>query len=229
MGDYAWGQYGAKLAESLKRARAFAGAARMKWPFHFRRPEPIASGAALAEFIDREAAYLAQKSATDYCWAKAGLNAEKLFGEAAFQAALAVCRWESFAAVLSDAIVLVEGRLRQAAPESEVLGEACLRLHADILQRHSPPSHLPEGWAPELEAFATRLARARLGAPAPAAAVAATAAKRVFRSLPLHDEVRQHDFDIVSNAVKFGFVAFAAKLDERLDVIATARDLQAEE
>lgn len=200
----------------------------MKWPFRFKAPPPIDSGAALARFLDEECAYLAQKSATDYCWAKAGLNAQKLFSEPAFQAALNVCRWESFAAMLSDATLLVEGRLRAAAPESAELAASVIRLHAAVLRRHAAPAHLPQGWEPEIAAFAQRLAQARLAPPQPAATLARTGAKRLFDALPIHPELRRHDYEVVENAVRFGLVALAVKLDERLDVAAAVRDLEAQ-
>jgi hypothetical protein len=197
----------------------------MKWPFRLSRPPRIDTGAALTDFLDSESAFLAQKCATDYCWAKAGLNAQKLFAEAAFQAALNECRWESFAAVAEDATLIVEGRLRVAAARSDELGEACRRVHAAVLYRHSAPPRLARGWAGETERFAARLARAQLSPPLAAAQIAEASAKRLYDALPFHRELRRHDFDIVSNAVRFAMVAFSVKLDERLDAPATARDL----
>jgi hypothetical protein len=196
----------------------------MKWPLRFGRPPAIASAAALGEFLTRESAYLAQKTATDYCQAKAGLNWQKLFSEPDFQAALNVCRWESFAGVLADATLLAEGRLREV-DESPRLAESMLALHEAVLRAHPPPAHLAEGWAPELANFSGRLARARLARPLPAAKLAETAARRLFDSLPIHPELRRLDFEMVANAVRFGLVSMSQTLDRRLDRAATARDL----
>ena len=170
---------------------------------------------------------MAQKCAVGYCWAKAGLNAQKLFSEPAFQSALNECRWESFAAVASDAVLIVEGRLRPLASQPQALAAGCARVHAAVLHRHSAPARLARGWAEEIEQFEARLARAQLSPPPPVAELAKTSARRLYESLPLHHELRRHDAEVVSNAVRFAMVAFSAKLDERLDAEATARELQA--
>lgn len=197
----------------------------MRWPFRFGRPAPIVSAAGLADFLTGECAYLAQKSATDYCQAKAGLNWQKLFSEPSFQAALNVCRWEGFAGVLSDAVLVVEGRLRAASAESTPIDEALVRLHAAVLLRHPPPQHLSQGWGPETEAFRSRLARARLAARLPVETIARVGAQRLFDALPIHPHLRRHDHEMVENAIRFGLVAFSVKLDQRLDARATMHDL----
>ena len=199
----------------------------MKWPLSFGRPPPIASAAALIDFLGAETAFVAQKCATGYCWAKAGLNAQKLFSEPAFQAALNACRWESFAAVAGDAALLVEGRLRPLASRPEEFAGGCMRLHAAVLYRHSAPPALARGWAEEIERFEARLVRARLSPPLPVGELAKTSAKRLYESLPLHPELRRHDEDVVANAVRFEMIAFSAKLEGRLDAQATARALEA--
>lgn len=198
----------------------------MRWPFRLGRAAPIASAAALKEFLTRESAYLAQKTATDYCQVKAGLNWQKLFSEPDFQAALNVCRWEGFAGVLADAVLAVEGRLRDAA-EAQRVAEALLALHESILSAHPPPPHLAQGWAPEVEAFAGRMSRARLARPLPAASLAEAGAERLFAALPIHPDLRRLDFEMVSNAVRFGLVSMSQALDRRLDRAAAARDLGA--
>lgn len=197
----------------------------MTWPLRLKRPPRIDSAAALIDFLEAESAFLAQKSATDYCWSKAGLNAQKLFSEPAFQAALNDCRWEGFAAVAGDATLIAEGRLRAVAGGGEDLVSACARVHASVLYRHSAPPRLAGGWADEVERFAGRLARAQLSPPLSAAVLAQESARRLFDSLPFHPSLRRNDFDIVSNAVRFSMVAFSDKLDERLDAQAVARDM----
>ena len=197
----------------------------MTWPLRLKRPPRIGSAAALIDFLETESAFLSQKSATDYCWSKAGLNAQKLFSEPDFQTALNDCRWEGFAAVAGDATLIAEGRLRAAAGASAGLAAACARVHASVLYRHSAPPRMADGWAEEIERFAARLARAQLSPPLSAAVLAQESARRLFDSLPFHPSLRRNDFEIVSNAVRFSMVAFSDKLDERLDASATARDL----
>src|SRR5262245_63396611 len=84
------------------------------------RPAPIATAAALRTFLDERAALIAQKCAIDYCRGKTGLASYALFTEKPFLDALDVCRWETYAAVLGDLLILTEGYLRPAvAPEQQ--------------------------------------------------------------------------------------------------------------
>src|SRR6266511_6442528 len=76
------------------------------------RPAPIATADALRTFLEQRAALIAQKCATDYCRGKTGLASHALFTEKPFLDAFDICRWETFAAVLGDLVLLAEGQLR---------------------------------------------------------------------------------------------------------------------
>src|SRR5213593_4830339 len=76
------------------------------------RPKPITTADALRTFVEERAAFIAQKCATDYCRGKTGLASYALFTEKPFLDAFDVCRWETFAAVLGDLLILTEGQLR---------------------------------------------------------------------------------------------------------------------
>src|SRR5688572_19889224 len=80
-------------------------------------PPRIASADSLAAFLGERSAYIAQKSAVDYCRGKTGLASFALFTERPFQEALDVCQWESVAAVLADLMIVTEGRLRASVAD----------------------------------------------------------------------------------------------------------------
>ncbi len=81
----------------------------------FRRSPPIRDAEALADFIDRNAAFVVQKGIYEYSRARAGHYAKVLFREPEFQAAAEQSRWRAYRSGLVLVAELVEGVLRPAA------------------------------------------------------------------------------------------------------------------
>ena len=182
------------------------------------RPSSIATTGELTTFLQERASLIAQKCAIDYCRGKTGLASYALFTEKRFLDALDVCRWEAFAAVLSDLFVLAEGHLRpHASPlQRPCLADALVRLYTETLAAMPAPAHRPEGWGDVLAAFATRIAVAA-GAEAPKAVeVADYSAKRLFETLPIHSSYRELDEEVVYGAVRFRMIAVNQELQRRL-------------
>ena len=191
------------------------------------RPAPIATTEALRGFLEERALLIAQKCAIDYCRGKTGLASHALFTEKPFLDALDVCRWESFAAVLSDLTILAEAALRPhaAAEERPRLRDALIGLYGQVLQRERPPAHRPQGWDDVLAAFRERFSAACLHAPQRALEVADHSAKRLFDTLPIHSSMRRLDEEVIYGAVRFRMIAVNQQLQERLDGAALARQL----
>jgi hypothetical protein len=190
------------------------------------RPKPVATVDALRTFLEERSLLIAQKCAIDYCRGKTGLASYALFTEAPFLKALEVCRWEAYAAVLGDLLILLEAHLRSdVTPEQRVrLGEALCALHAEILHA-TVPVHRPEGWGDVLAAFPLRLAAASAAPPQGAAAVADHSAKRLFDTLPIHSSYRELDEEVVYGAVRFRMVAMNQELQQRIAGAALVREL----
>src|SRR6266850_8348030 len=112
------------------------------------RPAPIDTVDALKTFLAERAAFIAQKCAIDYCRGKTGLASYALFTEKPFLDALDVCRWETFAAVLGDLLILVEGSLRPHVPAEQQarLIEALNGLYSAVLAALPLPAHRAQGW-----------------------------------------------------------------------------------
>lgn len=177
----------------------------------------ITSAAELSGLLTREASFLAQKSTIEYCRARAGLNWYKLFKEQVFLDALEVCRWEAFAAVLSDMMLVVEARLRpHATGAEERLAGRLAALHDAILASHAPPAHRAAGWSDAMAALPPRLLRAQLAPPQTPDRIAVAAGARIFEMLPIHPRLRGHDREMVINSIRFGMVGFNDVLGRRL-------------
>jgi hypothetical protein len=191
------------------------------------QPAPIETPAALATFLEERAAFIAQKCAIDYCRGKTGLASYALFEEKPFQQALDVCRWETFAAALSDLFLLAEGQLRpHVVPERrERLRRALVQAHGAVLSGQPLPAHRQQGWEDALASFAARLAAAAAGEAPRALDVADHSAKRLFDTLPIHISMRQLDEEVVYGAVRFRMIAVAQQMQLRFVPAELARQL----
>ena len=191
----------------------------------FRGPEPVASRNDLAEFLTGEATFLAQKSTIEYCRARAGLQWQKLFGEAAFKEALERCRWEAFALVLADMTVLAEGRLRShASGRALELAEGLGALYEQILNSHPMPVHRSD-WHDRSEALRQRVGRAQLASPPRTDEIAGVSGRAIFDLLPIHPSLRGHDRLMIFNHIRFGMLTFAERFGRRVDPGAVAASL----
>lgn len=191
------------------------------------RQAPIDSPESLKEFVATRAAFVAQKSAVDYCRGKTGLMSRALFEEEVFRNALDVCRWESFAATLGDILILTEGFLRTAVPriahpqqkdrdQLQRVGAALAGFYPAILASYPLPRHRTEkGWADAEAEFAIRFAAARAAPPGEPTQVAFHSAMRMFETLPIHSSMRKFDEEIVHGAVRFRMVAAYQELTRR--------------
>lgn len=181
------------------------------------RPGPIATAGALQSFVAERAAFVAQKCAIDYCRGKTGLASYALFTEKPFLDALDVCRWETFAAVLEDLILLAEAQLRGHLVDQQRprLSAALLALHSAVLSAHPAPAHRLHGWSDAAQGFALRLRSAGNGAPR-ILDLADHAAKRLFDTLPIHINMRELDEEVVYGAVRFRMIAISQEMRRRV-------------
>ena len=195
----------------------------------WRKPDPVADGAALRAFLTSESAFVAQKTTVEYCRARSGLLWQKLFAETAFREALDVCRWGAMAAVLADQMIVLEAFLRRHAVGQEAALAASLgALFEDILHGYGT-NVLPEqraGWDDLIADMPARLARAQLGEPHGPDEIARVSGDRIYDLLPIHKSLRGHDREMMMNAIRFGMVGFHRKLQEVVrDPAALARDV----
>lgn len=181
-------------------------------------PGPIETAAELQTFLDERAAFVAQKSIAAYCQMKTRTYLLDLLKEKTFQDAFDHSRWESFAIVLSDLLVIVDGDLGTGLKEEErvVLATRMGAMYRAILDGHPRPAHRPEGWGDAFEAFDQRLAVARLAPPKPVLEVASHSAERLFALLPIHTSLRTRDGMSVEGGVRFLIAAATDALARRM-------------
>jgi hypothetical protein len=193
------------------------------------RPEPIATTDGLQTFLEQRASLIAQKCAIDYCRGKTGLASYALFTEKPFLDALEVCKWETFAAVLSDLLIVTEGHLRpQVTPEQHPrLCATLIGLYAATLAALPAPAHRSGGWGDAQETFARRFAAASRDRPQQALDVADHSALRLYETLPIHISYRELDEEIVYGAVRFRMIAVSAEMQRRFAAPELVRQLLA--
>ena len=191
---------------------------------HF-RPPPIASRAALQQFLSASGAYLAQRSTYEFSRNTLSYYGQGAWHDPTFQELMRVCRWESRAAVLADQVVLAEGQLRRSAAPPHALVAPLAELYRDLLAEHPVPAHRPQGWGADIEALRARLDRVQLALPLGAPEVARVGAKRVFEVLPVYSQYRDSDFQVMENSIRFGMVSFSDQLRQRLRPAAVVGDL----
>jgi hypothetical protein len=194
------------------------------------RPPPIITVDSFKIFLSQRAALIAQKCAIDYCRGKTGLMSFALFEEETFLKALAICRWEAYAAVLADLLIVAEAYLRpHTSPTAYIrLREALRRLYPAILRTQGLPEHRPEGWDDVVKDFDERLTAAGVNAPSPVVDIADHSAKRLFNTLPIHASMRELDEEVVFGAVRFRMVAVAQEMRRRIDAAAVVAALLAD-
>lgn len=180
-------------------------------------PAPIATPAALKTFVEERASLIAQKCAVDYVRGKTGLASYALFTEKPFLDALDVCRWETYAVVLGDLLIVAEGHLRPhvAAADRPRLCDALIGLHSAALASLPVPAHRASGWGDVVESVTSRLRAASLAEPRKAADIADHSAKRLFETLPIHSTYRELDEEPVYGSVRFRMVAVSQEMQRR--------------
>jgi hypothetical protein len=183
-----------------------------------RQRQRVTNPAELRAFLMAEAALLSQRSTFGYCQARAGSGWYKLIQEETFIAALEATRWQAFAAVLADMMLVTEGLLRPHSPAGKVaLAEALAEMLSDLLA--AAPA--PDAVRPELKAlsaaFPARIARSQLGEAHAPAEIAKTSGERLFELMPIHPSLRVHDREMIINGVRLDMVGFSEKLSRNLD------------
>lgn len=188
------------------------------------RPARIDTAAALRRFIEERAALIAQKCAIDYCRGKTGLASYALFTEKPFIEALDVCRWETFAVVLGDLLILAGGHLRPHAASAEArLPDVLQGMYRAILEAQPAPGHRAEGWSDLVTAFDERLRQ--VAWPPRTMDLADHSAKRLFDTLPIHISMRKLDREVVYGAVRFRMIAVGQEMERRFAGADLAREL----
>lgn len=176
----------------------------------------IASSRDLQDFLESRAAFLVQKSITEYSQARANMMFSALLGEKQFQAAYETARWQSYPAGLAMVAEVMAGQLRDrlglSASAAETLVASLSNTVIAKMSDHGPLS--TEQWSAAREDLETALARAGLAAPRRIHPIAADRARVIFDALPFHDAIRKHDFGMFRNTLAFHLAEIATELEQ---------------
>lgn len=170
----------------------------------FRRKTPISSRPALADFVDRQAAFLAQKGIYEYSRARAGSYSKMLFNEPAFIDSVNRARWQAYPLALAMVGELVVGLLRPHAPGGAAdTVEAVVALVLKVFDRYPTPAELtPTAWGDARGVMERTLKDAALHPVKLVKYIPESFAKAYFETMPIHERLRGQDFPAVLNHLK---------------------------
>lgn len=194
-----------------------------------RRRPPIATADALADFIDRNAAFLVQKGLYEYSRARAGHYAKVLFGEKGFQDAVELSRWRAYPLGLAMLTEAADGLLRPAAGEaSPRILDALRSIALSVFDKYPAPAALEHSdWGARRAELERRLQSIGLHPPKRAIDIPESFAKEYFDLMPIHEKLRSAEFPTTRSYLRVTMCNIQDELQKRLDVQTLARTLSA--
>jgi hypothetical protein len=186
-------------------------------------PRPIRDLATLRRFLSGEASYIAQRTTYEFARNTLAWFGQHHFGDDRFNDAFRICRWEAYAAILADMVVLTRGHLLPAAPSGDALAAPLLQVYRNALAEYADPAHRPEGWRDAEDGLLQRLRALNDDDRPDARRVSAASAARTFETLPLYSADKAEDRRVIGNAIAFGLISFADRLRVRVDADVVVR------
>ena len=186
----------------------------------FRRRVPIRDAAALADFIEGNAAFVVQKGIYEYSRARAGHYAKVLFAEPEFHKAVEQARWRAYplglamvAEVADSVLHIIEGE------KGRLWGlENLNALVLSVFDRFPTPAELGTGtWRGLRAELDRRLKLIGMHAPKRAMDITEPYAKAYFDLMPIHEKLRGRDFPTTHNYLKVTLCNIHDELANRLD------------
>jgi hypothetical protein len=192
----------------------------------FRRRAPIRDAQGLAEFIDRQSAFLVQKGIYEYSRARAGHYSKVLFAEAGFQAAVEQSRWRAYPLGLAMVAELVEGVLRPYGADRNRQLDALSAVVLSVFDHYPvPPALGEEIWSEARVELVRRLQLIGLHAPKRAFDICEPWAETYFNLMPIHEKLRRAEFPTIRNYLKVTLCNIHDEFTRRLDATALAAAL----
>jgi hypothetical protein len=192
----------------------------------FRGPPPIRDAEALADFIDRQSAFLVQKGMYEYSRARAGHYAKVLFKEQGFLDAIEQSRWRAYPLGLAMVTELVEGVLRPYAADRDKQLAALQQLVLSVFDRYPVPAALgAQVWRDERTELVRRLHLIGMHAPKRAYDICEPWAETYVELFPIHEKLRGRDFPTIRNYLRVTLCNIHDELTKRMDAQALVATL----
>jgi len=194
----------------------------------FRRRPPVRELGDLADFIDAQAAFLTQKGIFEYSRARAGHYAKVLFAEIGFQHAVEQARWRAFPIGLAIVAEIVEGILRShVGDDRRAVLDSLSALVLSIFDRYPFPAQLArDEWLEARRELARRLDLIGIHAVKFAKDVPEPFAESYFALMPIHEKLRQHDYQSIRNYMRVTACNIHAEFERRADIGALVEGLR---
>lgn len=195
----------------------------------FGRPPPIRDMDGLGEFIDAHAAFVVQKGIYEYSRARAGHYSKVLFGEAGFQQAVEVSRWQAYPLGLAMVGEVATAVLQEATDlERQTVVRRVSDLTLTCFDGWDVPAALDAPtWYGLRTALVERLNRIGLHPPKRAMDIPMTTAEAYFELMPIHESLRGQDFPTMRNYLRVTICNVHDQLAKRIDAPALAADIAA--
>ena len=193
---------------------------------YFKRKPPIRDAAALADFIDSKAAFVAQKGIYEYASARAGHYAKVLFKDTGFIAAAEEARWRAYPLGLAMVAEVADNVLHGSRDVERQRGLQKLReIVLDIFDRYPPPAALDgEEWRNLRAGLALRLEQLSLHPPKRAIDIPETYIQQYFDAMPIHEKLKKTDFHTTHSYLKVVLCNVHEDLQNRIDLPAFERE-----
>jgi hypothetical protein len=191
----------------------------------FKRRSPIRDGAALGDFIDRNAAFVVQKGLYEYSRARAGHYAKVLFADKGFHAAVENSRWRAYPLGLAMVAEVADNVLHSEARDDRAEGlERLSALVLSVFDRYPVPAAIdPPTWSALRVELERRLKLIGLHPPKRAMDIPATYIHPYFDLMPIHEKLRGRDFPTTHNYLQVVLCNVHEELSERIDLRAFGR------
>lgn len=188
----------------------------------------LSSRQELRGFMESRAAYLAQKSISEYTQARANMMFSTLLGEKAFQDAYEKARWHSFPATLAMVAEALAARLRKLdISDTDSINVMLQSMAAEIVSAYPVPAGGgTDFWQMALLDLERDLLRAGLAAPHAIHLIPKARSREVFENLPVHPSVRKHDFDMFQNTLSFHLTEIGAEIEDAFNADTARRILR---
>jgi hypothetical protein len=194
----------------------------------FRRRPPICDVPALAEFIDRNAAFVVQKGIYEYSRARSGHYAKVLFREPEFQSAAENSRWRAYPLGLAMVSEVVEGVLRPHAEGRRAALDRLIAISLSVFDRYPPPAVLgEETWSQMRVELAHNLDLIGVHAVKAAKDIPIPFAERYFQLMPIHEKLRASEFPTIRNYLRVTMCNIHEEFSKRIDAQALTQAVRA--
>ena len=182
--------------------------------------------AAVATFVDENAAFLMQKGLYDIPARRAGHYAKVLFGEPEFQRAVEVSRWRAYPLGLAIVGEAVEGVLRERFPDARVA--RLLSEHVLAAVRSLPGARRPwrRGMADCRVRIGARLQLIGLHPPKRVIDIPEQWIQSYFDLMPIHEKLRGRDFPTTRNYLRAQLCNIHQEFVDRLDAAAVSASFE---